>query len=413
MRVTEHIDSRPGEAALAATSRGRVLLLGALMGLTAFTIDVSLPAMPIMASQFGASAADAQGTLSGFLIGYAVGQLAVGVLSDRFGRRPVLILGTALFALSGLLCAASASLGMLIAMRAVEGAVASTGPVLARAVARDLFEGAAVRIVLARMTMVMTLAPVVAPVVGGALIRVMPWRVIFVLLGLAGLLLLAWIVVALPETSARLRAGAARRPLGADLARLFANPFFLSMLAVGAVLYSGLFAYLSGSSFVFIRGFGLDEIHYGALFALCAFSMCVGAALNSRWLARGEPWRRLDLCFGLYAALAGAIGIALAFGPTGLVATAAAVAGMLFLNGISIPTLVAVTLEPVARVAGSASAAVGLVQFAAGAASGLLVNALFDQTAVPMLAVIAGSLGLSAALYAAARLTVAGAAAAD
>src|ERR671933_2246148 len=250
-RVAEHSESRPGEAA-SATWRGRVLLLGALMGLTAFTIDVSLPALPIMASEFGASAADVQGTLSGFLIGYAVGQLAVGVLSDRFGRRPVLILGTALFALSSLLCAVSTSLGMLVAMRAVEGAVASTGPVLARAVTRDLFEGAMVRIVLARMTMVMTLAPVVAPVVGGVLIRIISWRVIFVLLGLAGLSLLAWIVVALPETSARLRAGAARRPLGADLARLFANPFFLSMLAVGAVLYSGLFAYLGGSSFVFI-----------------------------------------------------------------------------------------------------------------------------------------------------------------
>ena len=404
--MAEHSESRPGEAA-SATSRGRVLLLGALMGLTAFTIDVSLPALPIMASEFGASAADAQGTLSGFLIGYAVGQLAVGILSDRFGRRPVLILGTALFALSSLLCAVSTSLGMLVAMRAVEGAVASTGPVLSRAVARDLFEGAAVRVVLARMTLVMTLAPVVAPVAGGVLIRVMSWRVIFVLLGLAGLVLLAWIVAALPETSPRLRAGAAPRSLGVELARLFANRFFLCMLAVGAALYSGLFAYLGGSSFVFIRGFGLDELHYGALFATCALAMCVGAALNSRWLARGDPWQRLDLCFGLYAALASVIGLALASGPTGLVATAAAVSGMLFLNGISIPTLVAVTLEPVARVAGSASAALGLVQFAAGAVSGLLVNALFDRTAVPMLAVIAGSLALSAALYFAARRTVA------
>ena len=401
--LTETLRAPPAGDASAARTRGRVLLLGALTGLTAFTIDVSLPALPTMAAEFRTSAAEAQATLSGFLIGFAVAQLAAGILSDRFGRRPVLVAGLALFALSGLFCAAAPSLDGLVLARVLQGAAAATGPVLARAVARDLFEGAAARVVLARMTLVMTLAPVVAPVLGGVLVAAVSWRVIFLVLGIAGLVLLGWTLAALPETAPRLKAGGSRRSLSADLARLLTDRFFLAMLAYSATLYTALFAYLSGSSFVFISGFGLDEASYGLVFAACALAMCVSAALNSSRLAQGDPWRRLDVCYVLYVALALAIGTMLWAGPVGPVATALAVAAMLFLNGITIPTQVAVALEPFGAVAGSASAAIGLVTFIAGAASGLLVNALFDGTAGPMLATIALSLLASAGLHIPAR----------
>jgi DHA1 family bicyclomycin/chloramphenicol resistance-like MFS transporter len=177
-----------------------VVLLAALTGLTALSIDMSLPAMPQMQRAFQAGTASVQLTLSLFLLGFAIGQLVCGPLSDRVGRRPVLLGGMALFTLAGLLCAVSTSLPMLVAFRCLQGMGASVGPVVARAMVRDCFDSRRGAAVLSQITQVMIIAPLVAPTLGGYLLVLLGWPAIFLALGGSGALLglVSW--RSLPET---------------------------------------------------------------------------------------------------------------------------------------------------------------------------------------------------------------------
>src|SRR5215217_4653400 len=177
------------------------LLLASLTGLTALSIDMSLPAMPQLQETFGAGVSAVQLTLSIFLTGFALGQIVCGPLSDRWGRRPVLLAGLALFTLAGLVCAGSTSLAMLVAARFVQGAGASVGPVVARAIVRDRFDSRKAAAVLSQMTQVMIVAPLLAPTLGGYMLVHLGWPAIFVVLGASGALmsLICWRF--LPETA--------------------------------------------------------------------------------------------------------------------------------------------------------------------------------------------------------------------
>jgi len=177
------------------------LLLAALTGLTALSIDMSLPAMPQLQQAFGAGVSSVQLTLSVFLAGFALGQVFCGPLSDRFGRRPVLVAGLALFTVAGFVCAASTSLHMLVAFRFVQGMGASVGPVVARAVVRDRFDARRSAAVLSQMTQVMIVAPLLAPTLGGHLLVYFGWPAIFILLGASGALMSIVCWRYLPETS--------------------------------------------------------------------------------------------------------------------------------------------------------------------------------------------------------------------
>src|SRR5215218_3282825 len=184
------------------------LLLAALTGLTSLSIDMSLPAMPQLQETFRAGVSAVQLTLSIFLTGFALGQVVCGPLSDRWGRRPVLLAGLSLFTLAGLVCAASSSLPMLVAARFVQGAGASVGPVVARAIVRDRFDSRRAAAVLSQMTQVMIVAPLLAPTLGGYLLVRTGWPAIFVVLGASGALLsfICWRF--LPETAAGGKAAA-------------------------------------------------------------------------------------------------------------------------------------------------------------------------------------------------------------
>ncbi|MEW5928836.1 MAG: multidrug effflux MFS transporter [Gemmatimonadota bacterium] len=393
--MKQAVEDRDGSAARMPRGRGLALLLAALTGMTALSIDMSLPAMPQLQGVFGVDVAAVQLTLSLFLAGYAAGQLVCGPLSDRVGRRPVLLGGLALFTAAGFACAAAGSLPVLVACRFLQGMGASVGPILARAVIRDRFgarEGAAV---LSQVTMVMVAAPLVAPTVGGYVLVHLGWHAIFLVLGAAGaaLWLLSW--RGLPETLPE--GHAARGGWGAVLASYRAvlrHRSGRAYLLATCFSYAGMFAYVSASPFVFIDGFGVPRQSFGYLFALTAGSMMAGAALNRRLLRRRAP----DALLRGGALLVFAAGIALLLAAWAGVGGAAGVLVpmMAYMLGLGLvqPNATAAAMAPHGRLAGVASSLMGSLQTAGSALAGFAAGALYDGTPRSLATIVALMAGL-------------------
>jgi DHA1 family bicyclomycin/chloramphenicol resistance-like MFS transporter len=358
-----------------------VLILAALTGLAALSIDMSLPALPQIQRAFGTSVAAVQLTLSLFLLGFAIGQLVCGVMADRVGRKPVLLTGMALFAVAGFACALSPSLPVLLAGRTVQGLGASVGPILARAIVRDCYTGPQASGVLSQITQVMIAAPLIAPTLGGLLLVWSGWAMIFVTLGAAGMLL--WIIcwMRLPETLPAAVRGAGRPALLHSYATVLRHPESLRHGLTVCFSYGGMFAYVSGSPFVLMETFGVPRAWFGALFALPALSLMVGATLNRRLLSRREPdWllrRGVRLVCGA-AVVLGVLAWLRIGGAAGVI-----VPMMLYMLGMGLvqPNATAAALAPHGRMAGVTSSLIGSAQTAAGALAGAVVGALYDHTA--------------------------------
>ncbi len=381
-------------------SRALVVLLGAMTALTALAIDMSLPALPTLSAAFDASPERVQLTLSLFITGYAVGQIFHGPLSDRFGRKPVLIGGLLIYVAAAVACAVSQSIGVLIAARLVMGFGGCVGPVLARAVVRDHYGGSHAAQMYSSLTAVFALAPLVAPLVGGWLLVHFGWRAIFVVLALFAGTLLAVIGFAFAESLTAPDRDALR--LG-RLARNY-SAFLTSRMCLGYALvnglcWAGIFAFLSGSPFVFITIYGIAPEHYGFYFALSAVALVIGA-LSNKWLLRRQSHARV-LRLGLSVTIIGGVIVLAAcimrWGGAGGV-----MAGfMLYIWGQAVvaPNAMAAALEPVPHMAGTGAALMGVIQMASGAAAGYAVNALYDGTPVPMGAVILAMALATAGLY--------------
>jgi DHA1 family bicyclomycin/chloramphenicol resistance-like MFS transporter len=366
-----------------------VLILAGLTGLSALSIDMSLPAMPQLQRTFGASVGAVQLTLSLFLAGFALGQLVCGVVADRIGRRPVLLAGLALFSIAGLACAFSPSLPVLLAGRLVQGVGASVGPILARAIVRDCFSGPAASGVLSQITQVMIAAPLIAPTVGGFMLVSLGWPAIFVTLGGAGVLL--WMICwrRLPETLPAAVRDAERIPLLRSFRHVATHPESLRHGLTICFSYAGMFAYISGSPFVLIDAFGVPRALFGVLFALPALALMAGATLNRRWVMHVAPDRLLRR------------GVRLVFG-AGVVLVAAAWMGIGGVAGVMLPMMAymlgmglvqpnatAAALAPHGRMAGVTSSLIGSVQTAAGAVSGAVVGSFYDHTPRSMATTVA------------------------
>ena len=380
-------------------SRWLIVLLGALTGLTALSIDMSLPALPALTAVFATTADRAALTLSMFLLGYSVSQLFYGPLSDRFGRKPLILAGLALFTAGGCGCAASAGIGELILWRFVQGLGACAGPILARAVVRDLFERPRSAQILSYMTLVMSLAPLLAPILGGYLL-IVHWRAIFILLAAIGLIVLIAAWRALPE-SIRTYDPRATRPteLARNLRDFGRNRSCLGYALLVCFVFCGLFSYISGSPFVFIEVFGVRSDRYGFLFGLTAFALMIAALTNSRLVGRVEPATVLRLAVALI--LAGGIGMLVCAGLK-LGGVAGIIAPMLIYVvglGLAMPNAVAAAMEPVPHMAGFASSLIGCLQTAGGSVTGYLLGAVYNGTALPMALLVALSAVFAAATY--------------
>ena len=377
------------------TPRWLPVLLGYFIAVGPAATDMYLPAFPAVETSFGTAPGTAQLTLAAWFAGLAVGQITQGTLSDRIGRRAPLIGGTALFALAAIGCALAPTLGWLAVFRAVGAVGASAGMVIPRAMVRDLADGQSAAILMSRLLLVMGVAPILAPSIGGAVLVFAQWRVIFWILALYGAIgcFMAWRL--LPETlppPRRTRLRPAEQ--FSRYAAILRERGFVTHAAMGASGTFCMFSYLAGSSPVFIEGFGLSPSEYALIFGLCSCGLIAGSQINARMLPR----------LGLSAMLRLIARVSLLATAT---LTVLAFAGVHVLPLIVAPMFVALScqgfsngntsvgaLSRHAGHAGSASALMGVMQYSLGAASGLLVGLFTDGTPRGMAALmLCGSLG--------------------
>ena len=371
------------------------LTLGAFVALGPLTIDMYLPALPTITVELETTSAAVQLTLTGTLVGLALGQLVLGPLSDRFGRRRPLLAGTALHVLASLLVLLAPSVAVLGALRVLQGVGAAAGAVIAIAVVRDLFDGRAAATMLSRLFLVLGAAPVLAPTIGGEVLRFTSWRGVFALLAVYGVLLIAMGFVAVRETLPPERrsstgiAGTLR-----SYGSLFRDRAYVGLVLVAGLTMAGLFAYVAGSSFVYQDEFGLDEQQFGLLFGAGAVWLIAATQLNPvllRWFSPAQV-----LVAGTVAgAAAGTVLLVLAATATGgLFAVALPLWAVLFACGLALPNAPALALSRHGEAAGTAAALLGAVQFGVGAAVSPLVG-LLGNDAVAMGAVVVASLVLA------------------
>ena len=369
-----------------------VLVLGAFVAVGPLTIDMYLPALPTIANELQTTEAAVQLTLTGTLVGLALGQLVIGPLSDALGRRRPLLAGTALHVLASLMIILAPNIAVLGALRVLQGVGTAAGAVIALAVVRDLFDGRAAAVMLSRLFLVMGAAPVLAPTIGGEVLRVTSWRGVFALLAVYGVLLLVVGAYALPETlppSRRRTSGFA--PTLRTYRGLLRDRTYVGLVLVAGLTMAGLFSYVAGSSFVYQGQFGLDEQQFGLLFGAGAFWLIAATQLNPLVLRRFSPGEVL-LAGSVIGVVAGAalLGLALT-GTGGIAGVVVPLWAVLFGTGLALPNAPALALSRHGEAAGAAAALLGAVQFGIGALVSPLVGVLGND-ATAMGASILGAL---------------------
>jgi DHA1 family bicyclomycin/chloramphenicol resistance-like MFS transporter len=375
------------------------VVLTLLTGFGPMSTDVYLPSLPSLVTAFDTDVATVQLTLSVFLVGFAVAQLVYGPVSDRIGRRPAILAGVTIFTAASIACALATSIEMLILCRFLQALGACCGPVLGRAVVRDLYGPERSARILAYMSMSMALAPAIGPIIGGVLQQAFGWQATFWLLVGFGVLMLASVLGLLGESNRH------RDPLATSPARLVRNYAsllrhrrYIGYVAIVACSYSAIFTFISGSSFVLSGMLGLSPPVYGACFGI----VCVGYICGT--FGSGRLTLRLGID-GLIAAgtlvmLAGAAVMA-ALAAAG-VFTVWAVVGPFFVVmigvGLTLPNAIAGAIAPFPAMAGTASALMGFLQMTLAALVGIAIGHATGTDGLPMaLAVLVTALGALAA----------------
>jgi DHA1 family bicyclomycin/chloramphenicol resistance-like MFS transporter len=360
-------------------------LLGLLTAVGPISTDMYLPAFPAIEAAFGGRPGAAQVTLATWFVGLAIGQITQGTLSDRFGRRAPLILGMGLYTLASAGCALAPDLATLSSMRLLAALGGSAGMVIPRAMVRDVAEGHAAARLMGQLMLVMGVAPILAPALGGAVLSFADWHAIFWFGAGYGGICCAVVWWVLPDTlprQSRVRHG----PLAmlGGFGFILRERGFLSHALIGGAALFGLFAYLGGSPGVFIDRFHLSPTLYGMLFGGCAAGYILGTQINPRILPRFGAGRVLRTAIRVYlVATAVLLAVAVAnVGPWYVVAVPVLVC--MFSMGFVTPNATVGALARHPGRAGSASALMGTMQFCLGAVSGLLVGVLADGTARPM-----------------------------
>ena len=366
------------------------LILGTLAAFGPLSIDMYLPGLPSIAREFGTTTAAVQQTLSVFFVGLAVGQMLYGPLADRLGRRRPLLFGCGMYAVASVGCAWAPSLGVLMALRFVQALGGSAGMVIGRSVVRDLFDERESARMYSFLVLVMGLAPITAPLIGGQILGAFGWRAIFLVLGGFGLFCLGLVWFGLPETLPAERRthaglGAALRAYGG----LLGDGRYMGFAVAGGLASAAMFAYISGSPFVFIELNGVPPEYFGLLFGTNALGLIVASQLNRWLLTRYTGIQILTVALGVTASTSLLLLLVTVVGAGGF-------AGMLVLlffciasTGMVGPNSTAAAMAPYGRQAGSASALLGATQFLLGAMAGMLVGVLANGTALPMVGTIA------------------------
>lgn len=353
-------------------------LIGALAALPPLSIDMGLPALGILQSDLGATAAEASGTLSLFLYGFAAGQLVMGPLSDRFGRRPVMLVGLAIYAVFGMACALAWSPGWLLFFRLIEGVGASGGSTLAMAIVRDLFSGQAGRIKMSAVSMVIVIAPIIAPSIGSVMLEFGGWQFIYATLALSGVALFAAAYFGLHET--RPADPDARIDVIGRYAAVFRSRRTLGFAMVNAAGSGALFSFIGTSSLVLMGQMGMSKFIFASMFAMTSSGILLGSSLNNLFARRAvAPSKPLaaGLCLAPLASLA-----ASGFLWADIVTPLTFVPFVVLLGmsrGLIASNATHAALEPVPLHAGAASSLLGFAQVASSGTAGVLVSVAFPR----------------------------------
>jgi DHA1 family bicyclomycin/chloramphenicol resistance-like MFS transporter len=364
------------------------LVLGGLTALPPLSMDMYLPALPQVSDALNAPAATVQLTLTACLAGMALGQLLVGPLSDRWGRRRPLLTGMTIYVLATVVCALAPSVPLLIGFRLVQGLAGGAAIVIARAVVRDLYDGLAMARFFSTLMLISGVAPIVAPVIGGQILRLTDWRGVFVVCAVIGTLLTAVAWRRLHETlpPERRHKGGLSSTFG-SMRLLLADRVFAGYVLAGSFSFAALFTYVSASSFVVQDIYGASPQTFSLLFGLNSIGIVGMGQLNGKVLVgRVDLDRVLAVGLLLITLSAGSLVVLTSgvFGKAGLPEVAGALFVLMSSMGLVLPTTNTQALLRTRRSAGAASALVGTSSFLVGAVLSPLAGVAGDGTAVPM-----------------------------
>jgi DHA1 family bicyclomycin/chloramphenicol resistance-like MFS transporter len=384
---------------LTLDARRVALLVAANTALAPFAIDAYLPAMAALADAVGASIHHTELSLSAFLAGFALGQLLFGPLSDRIGRKPVLLGGLVVFLLASLAITTVGSLSELLAWRFVQALGGGATVVNSAAIVRDCFSGREAARVMSTMAIIMLLAPLVAPVVGSGLLYLGEWWLIFIFLAAYAAFLMWLLGTRLPETRAPGSPTASPRQVLSNYASVLRHREAMGYISAASMSFAGLFAFITASPFLYLEHYGLSPGLYPLVFGLNVVTMAASNRLNIRLLRWRSPQQNLRLGLGIQLGVALGLALVLASGLESLWTVVPLVMVFAGTIGLVAPNAISALLDHFHHMSATAAALQGSIQFSCGALAGVLVGAFEVDSAWPMVgtmlgAALLGNLGL-------------------
>lgn len=372
-----------------------VFILGSLIAFGPLSIDMYLPALSNIAHDFGQTIETIQYSLTSFFIGLSIGQLFYGPLMDRFGRKPPLYVGLVIYCLASLGCALSKNIEMLVAMRFFQALGSCAGMVGSRAVVRDLFDERDSARVFSLLMLIMGVAPILAPLMGAYISINFGWPLLFVVCAVLSAVCLFCVIFFLPESRGANRSVVLKDSLTV-YARIFCNKKFLGFVMAGALVQSGMFAYIADSPFVFIDIFKVKPENYGWIFGSNALGLIGAAQINVQLLKRFHPERILKFAFVILL-ISSSCMFAASYFNLGFYCLLVPLFVYMSTLGITFPNTTAAALAQEKTRIGSASALLGTLQFSMAALSSALVSIFHNGTSRPMTTIIAtcGALALT------------------
>ncbi len=385
-------------------------LLAALVALGPLSVDMYLPAMPLMMRALDTDIGHMHLTLSSYLTGFALFHLACGPLADRFGRKPVLTIGTGVFVVACIGCAQSSSIEELLVYRFLQGIGACVGPTLARTVTRDVFGPRGAARALSLIAMLMALGPAVAPTLGGFVLLVLPWPVIFLFLACYGVLMILLLQVYLGESLPQ-RQSLHPLNIARNYALLVTDSGFLTVTIASALIYAALLAYLSSASFVYIDMLGVPVQYFGFIFLSTVVGYMAGSAISARMASRYDSHQTMVVGALLCLLTTGIMWAGASLYPESIWVLMLPMTLYAIGMGLVLPHAMAIALAPFPHIAGTASALLGFLQMGLSAIGTALVGSLLSDSPQPMLMamfiITLGSFSLSALAFHGARRSTA------
>ena len=378
-------DDRPAPAHFPMTFREFVLMVAGLMALNALAIDVMLPALPDIGAALDVTRDnDRQMVLSTYLIGFGLGQVVIGSVSDRFGRRAVLIGGLACYVVAALICAAAPTFTTLLVARFVQGLASAAPRVITTAIVRDCYEGRRMASVISLAMTIFMVVPVLAPSLGQVIILIAPWQAIFLLLALYGSLMALWVMKRLPETlPASRREVVSLRRIVAAYATVFSSRQTMGYALAAGMMFGAIFGFLMSAQQIFTEIFGLG-VYFPLAFAALALAMSLSSFINARLVGRLGTRLLSHGAVTIFTMLAGVLALLAHLGILGFVPFMILLGGMQFLIGMVFGNFAALALESQGKFAGTASSLFGSTTTILAALIGFVVGQAYDGTLVPL-----------------------------